>query len=386
VHEDAPVVFETRWAMSYLRGPLTRDQIRALMSGRRPAAPPASAAPRAAEAAATTPPAASAAPVTVTPPASASAARPVLPPDIPQHFLPVRGSGGHLVYAPMLLGAAQVRFADAKRGIDATQDVTALVPIGGGAVPVDWELAREAGVTLADLETEPAAGAEFAELPGATTKKKSYADWSRDFSGWLFRTRSLELLACPAVKEVSRPGESEAEFRARIQHGVREARDAAVEKLRQKYAPKIAALQDRVRRAEQAVERESGQATQQGLQVAISVGATLLGAFLGRKAVSATTLGRATTAARGAGRAMKEAQDVSRAKESVESMQQQLADLDAEFKRESEAVAAEMDPGQQALEPLTLKPSKANIGVKLLALAWAPHRRDAGGALTPAWE
>ncbi|HKZ05223.1 MAG TPA: ATP-binding protein, partial [Methylomirabilota bacterium] len=319
-------------------------------------------------------------------PVPAGPARPVLPPDIPQHFLPVRGSGGSLVYTPMLLGAAHVRFADARRGIDASQDVTVVVPIGGGAVSVDWEQAREAGVALADLETEPAGGAAFAELPAAATKKKSYADWSRDFSTWLFRTRSLELLACPAAKEVSRPGESEADFRARIHHGAREARDAAVEKLRQKYAPKIAALQERVRRAEQAVERESGQVTQQGLQVAISVGATLLGAFLGRKPVSATTLGRATTAARGAGRAMKEAQDVSRAKESVESLQQQLAGLDAEFKRESEAVAAEMDPGQQVLEPLTLKPSKANIGVTLLALAWVPHRRDARGALTPAWE
>jgi hypothetical protein len=188
------------------------------------------------------------------------------------------------------------------------------------------------------------------------------------------------------VKQVSRAGESEAEFRARIQHEAREARDAAVEGLRQKYSSKIAALQDKIRRAEQTVERESGQATQQGLQVAISVGATLLGAFLGRKAVSATTLGRATTAARGAGRAMKEAQDVSRAKESAEGLQQQLADLDAEFKRESDAVAAQMDPGQQPLEPVSLKPSKANIAVKLVALAWAPQRRDAKGALAPAWE
>jgi Sec-independent protein translocase protein TatA len=134
------------------------------------------------------------------------------------------------------------------------------------------------------------------------------------------------------------------------------------------------------------VERESGQATQQGLQVAISLGATVLGAFLGRKAVSATTLGRATTAARGAGRAMKEAQDVSRAKEGVESLQQQLADLDAEFKRESDTVAAQMDPAQQPLEPLSLKPTKANIAVKVVTLAWAPQRRDAAGALVPAWE
>ena len=134
------------------------------------------------------------------------------------------------------------------------------------------------------------------------------------------------------------------------------------------------------------MERESGQATQQGLQVAISLGATVLGALLGRKAVSATTLGRATTAARGAGRTMKEAQDVSRARETVESLQQALTDLETELKAETGAVAAKSDPGQAPLETLALKPAKQNITVRLVTLAWAPHRRDSQGALVPAWE
>ncbi len=83
--------------------------------------------------------------------------------------------------------------------------------------------------------------------------------------------------------------------------------------LRQKYAARLAQLQNQLQRAQAARERESSQATAQKLQTAISFGATLLGAFMGRKAVSATTLGRATTAARGVGRTMKEAEDVKRA-------------------------------------------------------------------------
>jgi hypothetical protein len=311
----------------------------------------------------------------------------VLPPDIPQHFLPVRGArSGALVYQPYLLGAAQVRFADAKRAIDVTQEGVFLTPITGEAIAADWEQAREVAVALGDLESEPGAGAEFAELPAAAGKKKSFEGWSRDFAGWLFRTRRLELHVSPELELVSRPDESEGDFRARIQHAGREGRDEAVEALRKKYAPKQAALEEKFRRAQQAAERESGQATQQGLQVAISLGATVLGAFLGRKAVSATTLGRATTAARGAGRAMKEAQDVSRARETVESVQQARAELDAELKTEIEAVAAKSDPGRAPLETLALKPTKQNITVRLVALAWAPHRRDAQGALVPAWE
>ena len=386
VHDDGPVVFETRWVMSYLRGPLTRTQIKTLMDGRRgevtaDAPPPPAAAPQAPAATRTASPAAASSPA---PPVVS--ARPVLPPDVPQHFLPPRGATAGLVYQPMLLGVTQVRFADAKRGVDVSQDLAVLVPVTDGPVPVDWDAAREAAVTVGDLETEPAAGAAFADLPAIAGKKKSYADWTRDLAGWLFRTRTLELQSSPALKQLSRPGESEGDFRARIQHAAREGRDAAVERLRQKYAPKLAALQERIRRAQQAVEREQGQATQHGLQVAISLGATVLGAFLGRKAVSATTLGRATTAARGAGRTMKEAQDVSRAKESAESLQEQLADMEAEFTRETEALAAKTDAGRETLETVSLKPTKSNVTVKLLALAWAPYRRDAHGASVPAWE
>ncbi len=190
----------------------------------------------------------------------------------------------------------------------------------------------------------------------------------------------------PELKLASRPDESEGDFRARIQHAGREGRDEAVEALRKKYAPKLVALQEKIRRAQQATERESSQATQQGLQVAISLGATVLGALLGRKAVSATTLGRATTAARGAGRAMKEAQDVSRAKETVESLQQALADLETELKAETEAVAAKSDPGRAPLETLALKPTKQNITVRLVTAGLGAPRRDAQGALVPAWE
>src|SRR5262249_50689878 len=138
-------------------------------------------------------------------------------------------------------------------------------------------------------------------------------------------------------------------------------RDAAKERLRQKYASKIAALQERLRRAQQTVAREKEQVTQQGLQTAISVGATILGAILGRKTVSVSNVGRATTAARGAGRVFKEQQDVGRAGENVQVVQQQLAELEAQFT--AEAATLEMaTPGvADALEAVAIRPKKTNV-------------------------
>ena len=377
VHDDGPAVLETRWAMSYLRGPMTRSQIKTLMDPRRAAAPATGA-----QTAATT--ALSAAAPAVEP---AGAARPVLPPEITQHFVPIRGetrAGERLVYQPMLLGAAQVRFADRKTGVDVARDCAYLAPIGGGAVAVSWDGAEETTVAVEDLESSPADGAAFAELPTSATRRKSFEAWAKDFSGWLYRGQKLDLYRSPRLKLLSRADESEGDFRIRLQDSARQQRDQITEKLRQKYAPRMAGLEEKIRRGEQALTRESEQVSQQGLQTAISIGATLLGAFLGRKAVTASTVGRATTAMRGAGRVLKERKDVGRAQDTVEALQQQLAALDAEFRAEAEKLGAGAE-GADALETLSLSPTKQNIAVKLVALAWAPSWRDAQGGLTPAW-
>ncbi len=385
VHDDAPVVFETRWAMSYLRGPLTRSQIKLLLSPRESAARASSGGAAAAGAgAAARPEVVSGAAASL----PAGGERPVLPPDVPQYFVPVRGAepgGAALVYQPMVLGSAQVRFVDVKSRLDVTREVVVLTPITGDAVPVSWDRSTEAGITVSDLEQSPVEAARFTDLPAVAGKAKSYASWSRDLASWLSRSQVLGLLKSPSLGQVSQPDESERDFRLRLQQTAREERDALVERLRQTYAPKIAALEERIRRAEQALARESEQATQQKVQTAISLGATLLGSFLGRKAVSASTLGRATTAARGMSRSMKEAQDVGRARDTVEALRQQAADLEAQFKAETDAVEANTDPLTERIETVVVKPTRANVAVRLVALVWAPQWRDPQGRAAPAW-
>ena len=379
VHEDAPEVFQTRWTLSYLRGPLTRTQIKRLMD------PVKAAGSRADQPGLKTESKTSA----LSTQSSALRARPMLPPDVPQHFIPVRGSqpsGSALIYQPMLLGTALVRVADSKAGVDVTQDVTVLAPISDGAVAVDWDRAMEAGVAIADLESAPSDSAQFGALPSAASKAKSYETWSKDFSGWLFRNQKVDLFKSPSTKHVSIPGESERDFRVRLQQSGREARNKQSDSLRQKYAPKIAALQDRIRRAGQMVERQQTESRSSQMQAAISVGASILGAFLGRKTISASNIGRATTAIRGAGRVIKESKDVGQAEENVSALQQQLAELESQFKVEADALAAATDPLTEQLDTVSLKPTKANIAVKLVGLAWTPNWQDGKGVLTPAWQ
>ena len=374
VHDDAPEVFETRWALSYLRGPLTRAQIKSLMDPLKTSAPAVSA---------------PVSPAPTVPGATpAKSEKPVLPPEVTQYYIPVRSSGGAnatLSYHPMLLGAAEVCYSSSKT-VDLTQQLTVLAPVTDGPVDVDWSQAVSLDLPVEDLELEAEPDAQFVDVPSEATKAKSYTTWRKDFASWIYRNQRLELLESPSLEIVSNPGESERDFRVRLQQMAREKRDEAVDKLRRKYAPKFEQLEDRKRRAEQSVEREREQAKGQKLQTAISFGATLLSSFMGRKRASMSTLGRATTAVRGAGRSWKEAQDVDRAEDNVAAMDQKLADLDAEFKSETATLERAFDSQTEGLETVSLKPTKANIAVKLLTLAWAPYWHDSQGGIKPAWD
>jgi hypothetical protein len=155
--------------------------------------------------------------------------------------------------------------------------------------------------------------------------------------------------------------------------------------LRRKYAPKLAALDEKTRRAQQAVDRESAQASQQKLQTAVSVGATVLGALFGRKTLSASTIGRATTTARGVGRTMKESQDIDRAQETLALARQQKAELEGQVQAEVGALGGALDPLGEALEAVALRPKRTALAVHVVALAWVPFWKDADGRLTPAY-
>lgn len=379
VHDDTPVVFETRWAMSYLRGPLTRNQIKQLME-------PQKAARTTAQAGKTTA-GVSATPITAGARAKKSE-RPLLTPDVQQYFIPIRGSqpaSHELIYQPAILGTGKIDFSDVKSGVDISRDAIFQAMVSDDPMPVNWDNATEFAASISDLEKSPVEAAKFAELPSVAGKAKSYDVWGKDFATWLYRTQRLELFKSASLKETSNPGESERDFRIRLGQNAREKRDQATERLRQKYAPKITSLAEQIRRARQAVEREEEQAKQQKMQTAISMGATLLSAFVGRKAISYSSMGRATTAARGVGRTIKETQDIGRAKETVESMAQRLQQLEADFKVETDALATRIDPLTDPLDTIAIRPTKTNISVQLVALCWMPYWQSPDGKATPAF-
>jgi len=303
VHDDAPVTLETRWTMSYLCGPLTREQIKKLMDPVKSA----------------------------TPPASSAALLPT----------PVSATSDKTV-----VGSATVRFSDAKNRIDQATEVVWIAPLDGRTNTPNWD------------EASPMDSPSEGDLPAANVLKA----WQRDFATWLANNQTLEIYRCASLKASSQPGESERDFRLRSEQLLREQRDREVTALRSKYAPKIAALDERIRRAQAGEQKQQEQASQAKINTVLEIGGSLLGAFLGGGRKPSMT--KIATAGRAATRAYTESQDVGRAQETVEAMNQQRADLQTQMEAGVAALQAAYDPAQEKLETITVRPKKTAIVVK----------------------
>jgi hypothetical protein len=359
VNEKGPVVFETRWTMSYLRGPLMRSQIKSLMDPVRPSQPEAGA-PQ---------PVAQAAKAPTEQQEKVTDAL-MLPPEVEQYFIPPQAYTGSrpMVYRPKVLGIASVRFTDAKSKLDAVRDYSFLSPITDDAFGVNWGKSQESKVGLSDLAKTPVGKPSFAELPPIAMKPKSYAAWQKDYALWLQQTAKMMLFRSPALNEYSRSGESESDFRIRMQQASRELRDQNMEKLREKYEARLLRIDERLRKAEAAIEKQEFQKKEQKYQTAVSVGSTLLGAVLGRRYVSG-----AKTTARDIGRTLKKGKDIEAAQADLKALQKERARLEDELESEVKAMEKKIDPVTEKLDAVPISPSKTSISVKMVVLAWDPN-------------
>jgi hypothetical protein len=374
VHDDQPVLFHTRWTLSYLRGPLTRDQIAELMRERKTslAAAPGRA----------TRPATVALEREETKPGESG--RPLVSPKVDERFVATLGKRGQLVYRPALLGVASLHYANASANVDLWKNFALMAELrGDDAARAPWEaaLVLEAGVP--ELDDQPEAGARFATLPAAAADPKTHVRWAKMLESHLYREHPLQLWRCREFKEISNPGESEGDFRVRVRVLLHERRDLEIEKLRQRFAPKLARIQQQIRRAEERVDREQSQYQQQKMQTAVSLGATVLGAIFGRKLGSVGNVGRATTTARGAGRTVREHEDIARAQQGVEALREQLAELEREFQSSLEDVRANVDDSALEFEEFAIRPKKADLSIERVTLVWTPWRVSEDGIAKP---
>lgn len=402
VHEDGPIVFHTRWAMSYLRGPLTLPQVRALMSERMQAADqhePAQIA------AAGTPTAAAARDLDVADvqrasyqPQSASigfqTTLPPVPPDVPQVYLPCKleerdavrlaeqRAGGRidvrsvqLLYEAGIVGAATVRFVDSKRDIDQQTDMTLLARGGRHLTGLDWGQAEQLPISASELSTRPASvqeqqGPFYASLPEGAATAKALSGAARDLADWLYYNTRYEVTVHPELGIVRRPDEDERSFAIRLQQAARERRDAEVDALRARIQKEIERLVDRLEREQQALATEQARAQAKQTEQWVNIGESVLSFLMGRRAMrslsSATSKWSQTRQA---------SMRVEQRKQSIERLEEEKQKLEETLRTEIDAIVRRWEDTLDNLVTEPIRPRRTDVTVRAVALAWAPFWR-----------
>ncbi|MEM9410431.1 MAG: DUF87 domain-containing protein [Planctomycetota bacterium] len=374
VHDDEPVIFETRWAMSYLRGPLTRNQIQKLVEQQDPTASelkePKPAGPAKQE--------------KIRPQPAKQDPRILIPGEIEQRYATITRRiepDTRLVYRPALFATGRLHYVRASYKVDHWVEKSFLPSVNEDAMPneiwTDSEMEMDA---VLDFDREAGSDAEFAEVPSDFFSSKNYKIWQKELKSHLYRDFALTIWRCKKLKLYSEAEETLGDFKVRIEQKVSELRDAEMAKLRKKYQSKFQTLKDRIRRAEDKVEREEEQYQQSRTSSIISIGQTIMGAVLGRR-----TSRSAGTSIRSYGRAGKEKADIQRAKDSLEDLTVRYEDLESEFNVSLEELEDKIHVDSLEFEELTLAPRKSDLSVEEFCVCWLPWKVDSTGIAEPVY-
>lgn len=372
VHDDGPTVFQSRWALSYLRGPLSRDQISKLMAHKRKQPQPSASSRQAAGSLSTA--------------GGESNTRPIVPADVTEKFLiptKIAGAKARMIYRPAILSQSSIHFVKSSADVDYWQDVQLLVDIDQEVPDPLWEKAKRIEPDVLQLGNQPEDAFAYAELPVALSSRKNYASWEKSLKEYFFRHTQCTVYTCKALKQTSTPGVAEMDARIEFSHKAKELRDQAIDKLKVKFGDKLRSFQTRILASQQKLEREKEQANAKQMEGFFNIGTTILGALLGNKIASSTNVTRAASAVKGMGKAAAQKGDVMRAQESYEELMAAKDELERECQDEIEIVTSQFSVENLALEAIDIPIRKADTKTKLLALVWVPWQVDGQGIAKP---
>ena len=362
-HEPEPVRFTTRWAMSYLRGPLTREQIETLMAE----------APRPAPAAAAPPVAAVEADASSVAPAVAAGV-PVRHADAGAPWLAeVGGASDGTRLQAFLAARVTVRFDETRAGVDVTEAWEALY----GPLDEALELESETQVEIDERDFRPdaPAGASYVLPEPPVAEERFFREAQRSIQRRLVDLRTLQIFRNPALRLYSRPGETEEAFLARADQAAQAKADEETARIRDRLEAKRdrleAALATARRRAE---ELESEQRSRWTTEVIAGAG-SVLGVLLGGRGDTKTIAraGRAAgTAASRRGMSERAGERRRTAEGKAEATEEALEELEQEILDEVAEIDAKWDEQARAIETLELRAEASDVRVDELALVWVP--------------
>lgn len=336
INDEKLRVIGTRWALSYLKGPLSREQISALMQEQK---------------------------AQISKPAKEhkiASVKPILG-EISEFY-----ASDSSELSGYLLGSAKVRYYDVKKGVDITNDLNLLYELDERDDNARWD---EASVNLPLKFNDAPKQASYASLPSFVSGLKNTSELKKQLKEHIFRNESLSLFS--ALGLCSMPGESKEEFYVRLSDKCNEILEEKTAELTEKFQKEQAKIEDKLQKAAMKLEKEQKDMTASGLDAIISIGTSLLGAFLGGgRGVTRTSVGKIATGVKSANKVLKERGDVKLSEQSVTELNTELEALVAKFEEEVATLKDAHDVKNIALDEVKIMPKKSDIYDEKIALVW----------------
>jgi hypothetical protein len=387
VHEKGPVLFQTRWVMNFLAGPLTRTHIPQLnkLAGAvavesKPVqveAPPVQAA---------TQPKPAAAPAVAAASAGASLTRPALPSGIAEFFLPLNTSfpkalensgkpapaqaaPSGIVYRPALVASAQVRFLDRKYNLDLEKVRAALVAAPDKRGVIRWDDFEARLPDVKDMDPGPDPQARFAALEAPFSEAKILTALQKDFTDWVYRTSKVVIRANQALGVFATPDVSQADFMKACAEAARSGRETELNKATASLDKQIQTLKDKIAREERELsmdQTELGQRRAEEIGTAAESVIGLLGGrrSVGRKLSTSLTKRRMTEQAKA---------DVEESVQAIDQYKKQLALLEQQRQQALDSAGGQWGDAVNKITEIPVNPKKTDIYVNLFGVAWLPY-------------
>jgi hypothetical protein len=355
-HLDSVHLLETRWVLSYLRGPLSNIEIKKLMEDKKEA-----------KSIEKKPEEETLVRKEVTA-GEVSEIMPFISDKIRQYFQNNPLFAENAVYKPNIILNGKVRFYNQSKRVDEKEEIALKLPVSRDMVDINLYDALPNDDDFHTYDVRPFEQARFSLLPSFLEKSKDTKLLEDKFKNYLYDTRRVELYTCKDFKLISKPGEEMSDFKSRVMDLVREEKDKAIEKLTDKYAKKEEKLEKDYAKLLEKLEKEEADVKAATTQSALSIGSSVLGALLGRTKVG--TLSASVTGLNKASRVLKQKKDVELVKKKIEKLTEDIKSMEEELENNIEEMSGKFDIDNYDIETISIKPKKSDIfGIKV-ALLW----------------
>ncbi len=393
VHESEPQLFQTRWAMNYLAGPMTRLQIPTLneLAG---AAPPATAPresrPQKKDATTAVSPAVSdAMPGTTT--------RPLVPDRFQETHLPVtvtlaeaaRAAGRALpsgakeraiLYTPMLLAQALVRYDNSKAGVRLDESIAVLIPEVDPRRAIRWEEHLLPELSRGDLLADALPDARYLSLETPLSDAAALRRLQSDFEDWIYRDTTIPLRVNKGLGLSAGPNVSENAFREQCIDAAEDKQEQEVAKLEASYASKMASVHAKLEKEQRELREDLEEVGRRKQNEIASYGEMLLSMFGGRRRSISSSLSKREMRARAQA-------DVEESQEQIEELEEDLQELRDELQTKLVKIEEKWTAVALDIEEVPLSPYKKDINTRSFGIAWSPAyliETDSGFEILPA--